>query len=662
MGALILWSHALAALAFAAAALAAWRRPEGWARMAFAAALLLSALWALAVAGIDARDLSTRLAEALRNLAWLGFMLALVRRARAGGWALTAVYAAVASVVLMGAGLALAEAVAGLAPVREHLAVARLLFRMMAAAGALVLVRHLHRAADGTEHGGIRLIAGGLGVMWSADFLLSAAAYGAGEWPAALVAARGVADTGAALLLLAAAQRRDSWSLALSRHAAMRALGAVALVLYLGGVTALAGIAAYWGGAHARALQAAVVVGAGVGLLTLLSSSWAGAWAKVKLAKHLFRHRYDYRTEWQRFTSRLGGGTAPLEERVAQAVAELLDAPAALLLTPDGADTAWRWDSAAAPLDATLANHLAATGRIVALDAVRAGAEEPVAAWMRDRPDAWALVPLLHGESLAGAVLLARPPVARALDWEDFDLLRVAGRQAASYLAEDRAGRALAEARRFDEFHRRFAFILHDIKNLVSQQQLVARNAERHADNPAFRADMVATLKESADRMTTLLARLSQAEPAAAEPLRPVDCAALLRRAAARQPHHPVEVTGAGWAMGHGQRLEQVVGHLLQNAVEASGAGPVALSVAASSDRVAIAVADRGSGMTAAFIRDELFRPFSSTKATGFGIGAYEARQLVHAMGGELLVDSREGEGTRFRILLPAAPALEAAA
>src|SRR5690606_3473343 len=100
-------------------------------------------------------------------------------------------------------------------------------------------------------------------------------------------------------------------------------------------------------------------------------------------------------------------------------------------------------------------------------------------------------------DRLVGAVLLARPEIGRQLDWEDFDLLRIVGRQVASYLAEAQSQEALSEARRFDEFNRRFAFIMHDIKNLVSQLSLVARNAERHADNPEFRVDMVATLKNS---------------------------------------------------------------------------------------------------------------------------------------------------------------------
>jgi signal transduction histidine kinase len=115
--------------------------------------------------------------------------------------------------------------------------------------------------------------------------------------------------------------------------------------------------------------------------------------------------------------------------------------------------------------------------------------------------------------------------------------------------------------------------------------------------------------------------------------------------------------------MAHPHRLEQAITHLVQNAVEASAPGmPVALSVAQAGAEVVIAVADRGPGMSAAFVRDQLFRPFASTKPGGFRIGVYEARQLVSAMGGELSVDSREGEGTRFRIVLPAAPAMEAAA
>src|SRR3546814_9142833 len=93
--------------------------------------------------------------------------------------------------------------------------------------------------------------------------------------------------------------------------------------------------------------------------------------------------------------------------------------------------------------DAALATFLGAGlgagGRIVELDRVRDGRSETgelasVPMWMLDCTQAWVLVPLVHFNTLAGVILLARPPVDRALDWEDFDLLRIPGRQVAGYL------------------------------------------------------------------------------------------------------------------------------------------------------------------------------------------------------------------------------------
>jgi putative PEP-CTERM system histidine kinase len=278
---------------------------------------------------------------------------------------------------------------------------------------------------------------------------------------------------------------------------------------------------------------------------------------------------------------------------------------------------------------------------------------------MIDDPAAWAGIPLIHHDRLVGIVLLAAPEYRRPLDWEDFDLLRTAGRQAASSLAEAHGQQALSNAQRFEEFNRRFAFILHDVKNLVSQLSLLSRNAERHADNPDFRSDMIATLKGSVGKMNDLLARLSPRSGAGVQrlepqPLRPILTAAIT----AKRGDHNVRLLGDTnlWTLADGVALEQAVGHLIQNAVEAcSPTVPITVRVGAKDATVSIAIADKGVGMDADFVRNRLFQPFSSSKPGGFGIGAFEARSLIAAMGGRLGVDSHPGKGTTFTILLPAA-------
>ena len=184
--ALILWSHALAALLFAVLALSQLRSSASpLPRLPFVTALALTALWALAIAGIDARDLSVRLLESGRNLAWLAFMLALVRRERDSSAvrAVAGIYGTVALVVVIGIGLAIAEETIGHGTVPVLTSV-RVLLRLMTSIAALVLVDHLRLAVAPRVRGGVRLAVVALAAMWSVDAVIYANAYLTGGWPA----------------------------------------------------------------------------------------------------------------------------------------------------------------------------------------------------------------------------------------------------------------------------------------------------------------------------------------------------------------------------------------------------------------------------------------------------------------------------------------------
>jgi putative PEP-CTERM system histidine kinase len=463
-----------------------------------------------------------------------------------------------------------------------------------------------------------------------------------------------------------------------SRTMILRALAIGASLVYLAMTVVLLAAVEPLGTAYAWVARVIVTFGATFAAMMLLPQGRARSWLRLQVAKHLFRHRYDYRAEWLRFTRTLGDGEAgdTLVGRIERALGDITASPVARLLVPtDGGRLepagvgSWP-DGIAGGFDVGFVRTIERLPRILDGDAMRAATPGPAAtederrctpAWLLADATIWAGVPLVHGERIVGLVLLGRPPVDRRLDWEDYDMLSVAGRQVASHLAEAQGQAALGEARRFHEFNRRFAFIVHDVKNLASQLGLVVRNAERHADNPAFRADMIETLKDSVARLGDLLAKLSPQTAAKADAPRAAAPMALLETIAARRrAQHPVRLSGRAdlHALFDPARLELALGHLVQNAIEASPADePVWLSVARRGHEVELAVLDRGRGMSADFIRHGLFVPFDSTKPGGFGIGAFEARALVAAMGGRLEVESREGEGSRFAILLPAAEA-----
>ena len=665
------WSHALAAALFAA--LTIWRagaaaRQPG--QRLLAGAFALTACWAW-LSAVTPGDTVTGYAEDGRNLLWISLLYSISAASREREHGLKLVYGAVAGVI----GLSVIGATLELFSPAGALAQTGLILRITTAAGALVLVHNVYGQAAPASRSHIRFAALGLALMWIYDLNLYTVGYLGSASAPRLFEWRGLAVALTAPLFALATRDESGWRIRVSRAATFQSLSLLAICAYFALMaivaTALRGSGVDWTAGLMIALLAAMTVGA----MVILPSARARGWAKVKLAKHLFEHRYDYRTEWLRFTETIGRASVdapPLGERIVKAFADVIDAPGGLLLVNDSGTVTlgatWNWPGGNPPpadLEGSLPmwSAIETSGRIIEVEAIRQGwanAREkslPLPGWLLENRAAWAAVPLLHQQRLIGLVVLASPEYRRPLDWEDFDLLRTAGNQAASSLAEAMGQEALANAQRFEEFNRRFAFILHDIKNLVSQLSLLTRNAERHADNAEFRADMIATLQSSVGKMNELLARLaphssSRVQRVEAQSLRPILTAAI----ASKRRDRDVQLLGDAsvHAFVDPGALEQAVGHLLQNAIDASSGTAVMVRVSGGPDSVTIAISDKGVGMDGDFIRNRLFQPFASTKSGGFGIGAFEARSLVAAMGGRMSVDSRLGEGTTFTITLPA--------
>jgi hypothetical protein len=109
---------------------------------------------------------------------------------------------------------------------------------------------------------------------------------------------------------------------------------------------------------------------------------------------------------------------------------------------------------------------------------------------------------------------------------------------------------------------------------------------------------------------------------------------------------------------GDAERLLQVMINLLSNAVKFSPGGRVTVSVARDAETVRVAVADTGRGIADADV-ERIFEPFRQASDTapdgprGTGLGLPIARQIVRAHGGDLLVESRAGEGSTFWFPIP---------
>lgn len=681
-----LWSHALAAILFGA--LAVWQLRH-WnldhRNRPLVAAFAVMSVWSIFVALLGPKHLLSGLGECARNFAFLAFMYGIVRSASADGRqrAVKIVYTTVAAVI------GLQIVIAGVSPrfadetlVYEALAATANILGLTIATGSLVLVHNLYGQASPHSRWAIRLPMIALAGMWAYDLHLYTVAYLTRGPVPDLFAMRGAILAMAAPLFVLASRRNASWKMQISRAATFQSLSVIVILVYLIVMMSATRAMEIVGGDWVRVGQIGFIAAMTLAAAILLPSATARAWLRVMLAKHLFEHRYDYRQEWLGFTRTIavGGEDAPpLADRIVKALADIAGSPAALLLAIDEQYRTepaayWNWTDPVARGDAAEKDFLRfveSTGRVVAFDDVRSSVlaapdgDVVVPGWMTANGESWAGLPLLHSDRLLGFVILRHPLVRRPLDWEDFDLFRTAGMQAASYLAEARSQEALANVQRFDEFNRRFAFIMHDIKNLMSQLSLVAHNAERHAANPEFRADMIATLQSSVKKMNDLLARLSRGRNADPEPLRPTPLEPIIASVVQmKQRVHPVESfveSGLG-AAADGGRLEQALAHVVQNAIDASRQGePVRICCGIRGSEAVIDVIDTGSGMSAEFVRTRLFQPFASTKDSGFGIGAFEARSLIAAMGGRIEVESREGQGTRFTIFLPAAETPSAA-
>ncbi len=615
--------------------------------------------------------------ETLRNIVWLGFLLHLLahpleKTPRARGAVRAAIAVGTSGVLLyFASNVAAPTSNANAASALFSMPLAHIGFTLIACACMLLLIR-LHRYTNDAGDHAFKYLALSLLPIPAIDFLHHGLALANITGPTEELRAVGVVVAGIGLLTVAS---KNPWSRRI--HISHNAAFHFVVMLAAGSYVSLVAIGAYYFGKQGVEgtawLQSGLLLAAFVALSIIYASERRRAQLKVFFNKHFFNYKYDYRDEWLRFIRTLsrGGPGAHLLETVIQALSQIVNSEGGTLWLRSESTN---FDQVAhinvSPSAVTresstssLVQFLRSWQWIINLREYR---DDPdlyqelvLPPWLNEMRDAWLVVPLMQDVELLGFVVVCKPQIEHEINWEDHDLLKTAGRQAATHLAQLMAVQALVEAREFQAFSRLSAFVIHDLKNLVAQLSLVANNAAKHKHNPEFMEDAISTVENCVAKMNRLLAQLRKGNVTENKP-NLVNLANILREVINHRADWEPRPTLAMEAselmvVADADRLSSVMEHLVQNAQDATpGDGWVKVKARRDGNNAVVEIADNGCGMDANFIRDRLFRPFDSTKGQGgMGIGAYESREYINELRGAIQVVSEPGKGSTFTIHIP---------
>jgi putative PEP-CTERM system histidine kinase len=413
------------------------------------------------------------------------------------------------------------------------------------------------------------------------------------------------------------------------------------------------------------------------GLAVLLLSDRARQRVDAFVARHFAKAQHDSVRIWTLFSRRLANVTDRIELCAVSAklISETLDVLSVTIWVLDeetgrlivGASTTRQSNEHGAGEIAPTASEAVTTGLLTRMSPFDLEAvDEPWAEELRQR-NATAFqtggrrhcIPLRAGERSQGVIVLADRINGAIYTAEELDLLKCIGDQITSVLLNHRLASEVARARELEAFRTMSAFFVHDLKNAAASLNLMLKNLPVHFDDPAFRQDALRGIGNTAGRIDEMIARLSalrqrpesirvntDLNQLVSEAIDSVDGTTHLELA---RDLHPVP-----GILADGQQIRSVVTNLVQNARDAVGpGGRILVRTEHRGERVVLSVTDNGCGMTPAFVRDSLFRPFQSTKKKGIGIGLFQCRAIVQSHGGGMHVESEVGKGTTFLASFP---------
>jgi putative PEP-CTERM system histidine kinase len=653
------WSFVLGMLALGIESAAAWALLAGpdvagdallWLQLHGLVTLVLPLPWGLFVATLIHRQAVVR----------IGWQVSLV--------AASGLIVAAAAVLVMGDVFRIPAVpgpfeIAEVAPLGIYVAVLEILLTVGLLAGLETVLRSVGVRARGR----IKFLVLGLGGIFLVRFYL------ASQVVAFRVITADSLKIGAATLLVAtvlmavgvARERLRDIELTISRALLYRSVVVSVLGVYLLAVGVLGWLLNYLQ-IPEKAFWGSLVIFVSALLLALVILSDRIRWRVKRFVElNLYRSKYDYREHWVAFTKRMASLVTVDEigPQLLETLTEAVGSARATLYLADASGQSYapvaRIGLPASPGGVEAGAALVARLREAREPIVFNGNPALPAELARAFGEGAVALPLVWRGTLTGFILLGPERTGLAYGPEDLLFMATIGEQAAGSIATAHMSEALARTREFDAFNRLTSYVIHDVKNSVSALSLLARNALTYFDDPEFQRDSIQTLSRTVERMKGLLGKLGAPGSTVGRAFEPVELAAVVDealrplRADGRlqvvTDIHPVPPVAAD-----PEALLQALQNLVTNAAEAiAGPGTVTISVDRTEGAVVVSVADTGAGMSEDFVQASLFTPFRSTKDEGWGIGLFQARDIIERHGGTITVTSTPGQGTTFCVRLP---------
>ena len=540
----------------------------------------------------------------------------------------------------------------------------------------LTLLEKLYRNTVESRRWAIRYFCFGLGGIFIYDFYLYSDALLFKRVNVDLAYARGIVNALCVPLIAVATVRNPNWGMELfvSRHVVYRSVVVLGAGIYLVLMSVVGLYIKKIGGNWGGVFQICFFFCALLILFALIFSSNLRTRLKVNLAKHFYKNKYDYREEWINFNKALSTieNTSGNKKELLKILSEVISCDGAGLWLHSEKEQSYKLIDSYGDITKTV-NEFDINDELcvflrhkkwvinVAQYNNQANTYEglDLPAWITSDSNIWVIFPLYQNDALYGIIMLSNNSANQTFTWEDADLLKTMGYQISNYLALEKVSESLSEAKQFEAFNRLAAFVVHDIKNVIAQLSLITSNAEKYGKDPEFIEDAFATISDATERSKRLLKNLNKVDLNTVMKKSRFAIKQLLASHFDKRPFLDLDLDDIADNIVvevDADNLISVLEHLIENAFDASEQeAHVSLKLAHLNEQVKIQVIDQGLGMSQEFIEKRLFRPFDTTKGNaGMGIGVYESRELIEAMAGHIAVESEQGQGTVFTILLPA--------